>query len=301
MFGSLWEVFRATLRGMEEDRASTMGAALAYYTAFSLAPTLVIALAVAGLFFDRGAAEAALIDQLAALVGPNGAQAIQAMLRGASDGAGGLLSTAISAGALVLGATTVFSELQRDLNRIWKVPDPATQGWMRTLQTRLLSLGVTLGIGFLLVVSLLLSAAVALVTRIWSQWLGGVETLLHILDFGTSFLLMTLLFAMIYKLLPNVRIAWRDVWLGAGGTALLFAAGKLLIGLYIGRSTLSSSFGAAGTFVVLLVWIYYSAQIFFFGAEFTRAFAQRRARRSGAGSGAPLPGAPPHAPVAPAG
>lgn len=275
-----WTLLREAAQGMSRDRASTMGAALAYYTAFSLAPTLVIALAVAGLFFDDRQAEGALMDQLKALVGPNGAQAIQAMLRSAHYEGGSLISTAVSTAALVVGATTVFAELRRDLNRVWQAEDLAPKGVWATVRSRLLSFGLTLGIGFLLVVSLLMSAAVAAVTRFWGAWLGGAEAVLHLLDLATSFALVTLLFAMIYKLLPNRRIAWRDVWLGAAVTAFLFAAGKVLIGLYLGRSSLSSSFGAAGTFVVLLVWIYYSTQIFFFGAELTYAFAHRHGSRA---------------------
>jgi membrane protein len=252
-----------------------MGAALAYYTAFSIAPLLLITISIAGLIFGSEAASGAVVLQLTELVGENGAQAIQAMLKSANDTGAGILSTLIGAATLFLGAAGVFVELQNDLNRIWKVDEHPNSGLWRFIRTRLLSFGMVLGIGFLMLVSLILSAAISALGLFVGNWFHEAEVFLQFLNFAISFLVTTMLFAMIYKILPNVKIAWSDVWIGAAVTSLLFSIGKFLIGLYIGKSGISSSFGAAGTFVVLMVWVYYSAQVFLLGAEFTYTYAHR--------------------------
>ncbi|WP_428310366.1 YihY/virulence factor BrkB family protein [Hydrocarboniphaga sp.] len=261
--------------GWSDDNASSMGAAIAYYTMLSLAPLLLIVITIAGLIFGEDAARGALFGQLSELVGDNGAQAIQAILTSSSSLSGGLFSIAIGVATLFIGATTVFAELQADLDRIWKAPVPTGGGIMRFIHKRLLSLGVIIGVGFLLIVSLIASAAIAAVGTLWNHWLMGTAVLLQLLNFVVSFGVITALFALIYKLLPSVRIAWGDVWIGGAATSLMFAIGKFLIGLYLGTAAISSSFGAAGTLVVVIVWVYYSAQIFLLGAEFTYHYALR--------------------------
>ncbi|EIT72215.1 MULTISPECIES: YihY/virulence factor BrkB family protein [Hydrocarboniphaga] len=279
-FAQLKQIGRLAAEGWVDDNASSMGAAIAYYTMLSLAPLLLIVITTAGLIFGEEAARGALFGELAELVGDNGAQAIQAILISSSELGSGLISILIGLVTLFIGATTVFAELQSDLDRIWKAPVPKHGGVLGFLRKRLLSFGMILGIGFMLIVSLVASAAIAAVGTLWNQWLMGTETLLQVLNFFVGFAVITGLFALIYKLLPSVPIAWSDVGIGAAVTSLLFSAGKFLIGLYLGKAAISSSFGAAGTLVVVIVWVYYSAQIFLFGAEFTYHFARERGSRS---------------------
>jgi membrane protein len=276
----LWPLTKQAVNGWLEDRAASMGAALAYYTAFSMAPLLIIAITVAGFFFGRDAAQEAMIGQLQGLLGNGGAAAINDVLKSTSNLGSGV-ALIVGIGALVLGATTAFVELQDDLDRVWKAEPRVGSGIVNLIWSRLLSFGMVLFIGFLLAVSLALSAGVA---ALGNALFAKVEILLHVITFVSSFAVVTLLFAMIYKVLPNADIDWKDVWVGAAITALLFEIGKFLIGLYIGKSSVGSSFGAAGPFVVLMLWIYYSTQIFLLGAEFTFAYAtransNRRARR----------------------
>jgi membrane protein len=276
----LWLLTKQAVNGWLEDRAASMGAALAYYTAFSMAPLLIIAITVAGFFFGRDAAQEAMIGQLQGLLGNGGAAAINDVLKSTSNLGSGV-ALIVGIGALVLGATTAFVELQDDLDRIWKAEPRVGSGIVNLIWSRLLSFGMVLFIGFLLAVSLALSAGVA---ALGNALFARVEILLHVITFVSSFAVVTLLFAMIYRVLPNADIDWKDVWVGAAITALLFEIGKFLIGLYIGKSSVGSSFGAAGPFVVLMLWIYYSTQIFLLGAEFTFAYAtrgnsNRRARR----------------------
>lgn len=268
-----WIWARDSVQGWINDNASSMGAALAYYTIFSLAPLLLMVIAVAGLIFGNNVAQDALLDQFEALIGHNGAQAVRAILLSARDVHGGFISVVVSAVTLFIGATTVFSELQRDLDHIWHVETPPRGAVANVLRARLLSFGMILGIGFLLLVSLVLSAAIAAIGTLWGNRFAGLEMLLHLINFLLSFGVITVLFALIYKILPNVAIAWSDVWLGAALTSVLFALGKFVIGLYIGKSAISSSFGAAGALVVLIAWVYYSAQIFLLGAEFTYVYS----------------------------
>ncbi|MEF8699167.1 MAG: YihY/virulence factor BrkB family protein [Candidatus Accumulibacter sp. UW26] len=281
-----------------DDYAPSMGAALAYYTLFSLTPLLLIAIAVAGLVFGEEAARGEIVAQIDGLIGREGAIAVQGLLESANEPAHGVIALAISLLTLIIGATTVFAELQSDLDRIWRVPVPATQsGLLTLLRTRLLSFGLVVGLGFLLLVSLLISAAIAALGKWWNGLFAGWETLLYALDFGLSLAITTFLFAMIYKFMPRARIPWQDVWVGAAVTALLFEIGKTLIGLYLGKASVASAFGAAGSLVVLLVWVYFAAQIFLLGAEFTWVYAHERGSRVRQ----PAPQASPALPAQPTG
>ncbi len=253
-----------------EDRAPKMAAALAYYTAFAVAPLLLIAVAVAGLLFGREAAQGELVRQLASLIGQDGAELLQGLLQRAWRPRTGVLATLLGVAALLLASSGVFAELQDSLNTVWKVRKKPGRGILGTVKDRFLSFSMVLGTGFLLLVSLILSSALeAVAPRLPS---GGLWRLLHDV---LSLTVISLLFASIFKLLPDARTRWKDAWIGGGLTALLFTAGKLGIGLYLGRSTFGSAYGAAGSFVVFLLWVNYSAQILFLGAEFTKAWADR--------------------------
>jgi membrane protein len=259
-----------------EDDAPSMGAALSYYTVFSIAPLLLIAISVAGLVFGEEAARGEIMAQLSGLIGTESAKTIEGMLQAASEPAMGTLGTVVGLFVLLVGATTVFAELETSLNRIWRTPDrPNVGGLWGFLRARLLSLGMILGIGFLIMVSLVFSAALAALGKWWVAWFGGWVTLASVLNVLVSFGFVTAGFAMIYKWMPRVHLVWRDVWVGAFLTALLFTLGKAAISLYIGRSGVASVFGAAGSLVVVLLWVYYSAQIFLFGAEMAWVYARR--------------------------
>jgi len=253
-----------------DDRAPSMGAALAYYTAFSLAPLLVIVIAIAGLTVGHDVAQSAILAQLTNLLGDAGGQAVEGMLRATSDLGHGVVTLAIGVITLVIGATTAFAELEDDLNRIWRAEPARGSGVWNFLRARLLTFGLVLTIAFLLIVSLVVNAALAALGK---HLFTGAEVLMQALDFVASVAVITVLFAAIYKILPDVEIAWSDVWLGAFVTAVLFAIGRLLVGLYIGHSSVASAFGSAGPFVALMVWIYYSTQIFLMGAEVTYVVA----------------------------
>jgi membrane protein len=264
------------------DDAPSMGAALAYYTLFSIAPLLLIVIGIAGAVFGMEAARGAIFDQLSGLLGAEAATAVQGLLQSVDAHGDSLLSTVIGAVLLFIGATTVVAELQRALDAIWRAPSrPKPPGWLAFLRTRLLSFGLILGVGFLLMVSLVVSAGLAAWGHWWAPAFGGASTALQAANFVVGLLMTTALFALIYKLMPSVHIAWRDVLIGAAGTALLFSVGKTLIGLYIGTSSVTSGFGAASSLVVLPLWVYYSAQIFLVGAEFTWLYAQRHGSMAG--------------------
>jgi membrane protein len=259
-----------------EDQAPTLGAALAYYTVFSLAPLLIIAIAIVGLVFGQEAAQSQIFEQLRGLLGEASAKAMQDMVQNANaKPATGVVATLIGVVTLLFGASGVFGQLQTSLNAIWDVEPKPGRGILGLVRDRILSFGFILVVGFLLLVSLLLTAAVAVV----AQWFGGMlpamETLAQILNFVLSLAVITLLFAMIFKFLPDAKIAWHDVWIGAFITALLFTVGKFALGLYLAKSGVGSSYGAAGSLIVLLLWVYYSSQILFFGAEFTQVYANR--------------------------
>ena len=275
-----WLITRAAFNAWTEDRAPSMGAALAYYTLFSLAPLLLIVISVAGLWFGPDAARGEIFGQLQGLVGTAGAAAIQQLLESVNRPAGGIFATLAGIALMLVGATTVFAELQDSLDRIWRAPNRTGSGLWKLLRTRLLSFGLILGIGFLLMVSLVISAAMSAIEAWWSPRMVGWELLLSVLNQIFGFALVSFMFAMIYKLMPRARIEWRDVAVGALSTATLFTGGKLIIGLYIGTTGVGSGFGAAGSLVALLVWVYYSAQIFFLGAEFTWVYAHSVGSRS---------------------
>jgi membrane protein len=271
----LFRLFVKAAKAWSDDYAPSMGAAISYYTVFSLAPLLVIVIAVAGAVFGREAVQGQIAAQLSGLIGQQGASFVQSLVAAASDKNKGLLAGLISVVVLVMGATTVFAELQSALDRIWHVPPSAKpKGVWATVRARILSFGLILGMVFLLMVSLAVSAAVAAFGTYASSLLPAGETLLQVLNFIVSLAIATLLFAMIYKLMPSTKIAWRDVWVGAITTAILFSVGKFLIGLYLGKSSMTETFAAAGSLVILIAWVYYAAQIFLLGAEFTKVYAQ---------------------------
>ena len=288
----LGTVLRKATNAWIDDHAQSMGAALSYYTVFSLAPLLLIAISVAGLVFGRDAAQGAVVDQLEGLIGQTGAQAVQDLLKNVARPSAGIVATLTGVTVLVIGATSVFAELQDDLNRIWQVPTKQkVSSWWAWLRTRILSIGLILAMGFLLLVSLAASAAFDAFAAWSTSALAGWEPLAHGINFVVSFVLTSALFAMIYRFMPQATIEWRDVGIGALVTAFLFSIGKYLIGLYIGKSALASGFGAAGSLAVLLAWVYYSAQIFLFGAEFTWAYAHAFGSRQDAGEPAASPSA----------
>lgn len=276
-------LIKDTLREWREDGANRLAAALAYYTTFSLAPLLVLIIAIAGLVGGREAAQTQTMSQVEDLIGTEGREFVEGMIESASQPETGWTATLIGAVTLLFGALGVFGELQNSLNTIWEVKPKPARGWLdavkRFVFRRLLSFTMVLGIGFLLLASLVISAAVsALGEYIATRWLMA-DFWLAMINFLISFLVITFLFAMIFKFLPEIQIAWKDVWLGAAVTSALFSIGKFLIGLYLGRSEVGNTFGAAGSLAILLIWIYYSAQILFFGAEFTQVYATRYGSR----------------------
>jgi len=279
---ALWSMAKESISSWIDDFAPSMGAGIAYYTAFSIAPLLVLVIAIAGFFFGSDAASGYVYAQIAGLLGQEGGKAVQEMVERANSTDEGIVATLISGGLLLVGATTVFGELQSDLDRIWKAPAAKKPGGLWGLiRGRLLSLGLVVSIGFLLLVSLVLSAALAALGKWWGGAFENMEWLWHTLDLGVSIVVTAVMFALMYKILPRVKISWHDVWIGSIATALLFTIGKFLVGLYIGKSSVASSFGAAGSLVIVLVWVYYSAQIFLLGAEFTWVYAHRHGSRRG--------------------
>jgi membrane protein len=269
-----WTLIKRVSNSWLDDYVPSMGAALAYYTMFSLAPLLLIVISVAGLVFGQDAARGEIETELRALMGETGAKAVQDLLASVRKPAEGAIATVLGVALLLIGATSVFGELQDSLDRIWHVPArKRSSGLVALLRTRLLSFGMILAIGFLLIVSLVVSAALATVGRWWSPAFGGWYAVAAVTDALGGFALVAAMFALIYKVMPSVHVHWKDVWIGAIFTAILFMVGKSLIGLYIGSSGVVSGFGAAGSLVVVMVWVYYSAQIFLIGAEFTWVYA----------------------------
>jgi membrane protein len=270
-----FDVFKQTVRDWLDDKAPRLGAALAYYTVFSIAPLIVIVIAIAGMWFGQEAAQGQIMAQLTGLVGEKGAEAIGGMLEAANKPREGMIASVLAIATLVFGATGVFIQLQDALNTIWEVKPKPGRGIWGFVRQRLLSLAMVFGIGFLLLVSLVLSAGLAAAGKWFEGAMPGGEQVWHAINFGVSFAVIAALFTLMFKYLPDVKIAWSDVWLGGVLTALLFTAGKFALGMYLGRSGVSSAYGAAGSLVVLLLWVYYSAQILFFGAEFTQVYANR--------------------------
>jgi membrane protein len=266
-------VLIASLNSWFDHRASSKGAALAFYTLFSMTPILVLAIAFAGYVFGVEAAQGEIVAQIQGLVGPNGAKAIQALLAAARDPESGRVATLIAFALLLVGATSVFAELKGSLDEMWGIDTPQRSALGVLLRTRLLSFGMVLVLAFLLLVSLVVSAALVMLEHNTYGVLGGSAGLLATLSSFISFGVIACMFAVIYKTLPDAPLSWRDVWIGAAFTTCLFSLGKYLIGLYLGNSGVASSFGAAGSLIALLLWVYYSAQIFFLGAEFTRHYA----------------------------
>jgi membrane protein len=290
---STFGLLKESVNSWSADYAPSMGAALSYYTLFSIAPLLLIVIAIAGFVFGAEAARGEIFGQLSGMVGPDGAKAIEGMISAADQPKQGLIASIVGIVTLLIGAMTVFGELQNAMDRIWRAPArEQSTGWWNLIRTRLLSFGMILGVAFLLTVSLVLSAAVSAL----GKWSGVGEAIGHALELAISFGLVTVLFALIYRFIPRVHVAWRDVWIGAAVTSALFAIGKLAIGLYLGKASVASSFGAAGSLVIVMVWVYYSAQIFLFGAEFTWVYAHEFGSRRGK----PRPGAETSTAVEPA-
>lgn len=273
----LWlQLGREAVSSWIDDYAPSMGAALSYYTVFSLAPLLVIVVSLAGLVFGEEAVRGEVLAQLSGLMGREAAAGIQDMLLMASKPGTGTTGALVGGLVLLIGATTVFGELQDALDRIWQVPARQKgSGLWSLVRARLLSFGMILGVAFLLLVSLLASAAVAALGRWWGGWFAGWEMALQVINALVGFALTTAVFALIYKLMPRAKVSWDDVWVGAAVTALLFTVGRSLIGLYIGKTGVASGFGAAGSVAIIFVWVYLAAQIFLIGAEFTWVYARR--------------------------
>ncbi|HEY7412104.1 MAG TPA: YihY/virulence factor BrkB family protein [Vicinamibacteria bacterium] len=276
--GAVVTLLKDAWAGWRQDDAPRLGAALAYYTAFSLAPCILIAVSVAGLVFGTEAAQGQVAREIEALVGTKGAQAVQEMLEGARRPASGAFGLAVGFATLLLGASGAFGELRASLNTVWDVPAPPRAGLLAMVRERLLSFAMVLVVGFLLLVSLVASAALSAIGGRLSALVPGVP-LLEAVNAALSLGVIALLFALMFRLLPDAEVAWRDVWVGALATAALFTLGKWLIGLYLGRSALASAHGAAGAMLALLAWVYYAAQVFFFGAEITQAYAVRHGSR----------------------
>ncbi len=286
-FRRLFDLCRRAVVSWVDDFAPSMGAAISYYTVFSLAPLLVIVIAVAGAVFGREAVQGEIVGQLQGLIGREGAIAVQGLIKSASEPAKGLVAGGISIVVLLVGATTVFAELQSALDRIWHVPEKAKpSGLWAVLRARVLSFGLILGLAFLLMVSLSVSAGISAFGSFASGLLPGWEVLLQGINMLLSVGITTVLFAMIFKFMPSVAIEWRDVWVGSVVTAVLFEFGKFAIGLYLGKSGVNESFAAAGSLVVLLAWVYYAAQIFLLGAEFTKVYSEDNGSHAGVNAGA---------------
>ncbi|MGH9456720.1 MAG: YihY/virulence factor BrkB family protein [Thermoanaerobaculia bacterium] len=273
-----WKLVRGTWREWREDDAPRVAAALAYYTMFSIAPLLLVLVAVAGIFLGDQAARGEIVGASREFIGRTGAEAIQEMVRGSSDPDAGRLALVIGVVGLIVGASSASMHLKESLNLIWDLPRRKVQGILGTLRMRVLSLAVVLTIGFLLLSSLAISALIAGLGKYLADRLRGGEVLWQALDVSLSIAVATLLFASLFKFLPDIRVEWRDVWTGAFFTALLFVAGKTAIAIWLGKRSLDSTYGAAASFMILLVWIYYSGLIFFLGAEFTQVHAKLAGR-----------------------
>lgn len=270
----VWGLLKDTYTDWSEDRAPRLAAALAYYAVFAIAPLLIILIAIAGLFFGETEVRQSIVSQLGGLIGQNGGQALDALIEGARKPSAGILATVIGVVTLLIAASGLFGQLQDALNTIWEVQPKPDQGIWGTIRSRFLSFGMVLGIGFLLLVSLVISAALSAVGTMAVGDQYGETLLWKVVNFVVSFGVATLLFAMIFKILPDVKINWSDVWIGALVTATLFTLGRFLISLYLGQAAPESTYGAAGSLIAILIWVYYSAQILFLGAEFTQVYAR---------------------------
>ncbi|RZM78658.1 YihY/virulence factor BrkB family protein [Leptolyngbya iicbica] len=273
----VWRMLKAAFQEWNEDKAARLAAALAYYTLFSLAPLLILVIAIAGLFFDSAAVRQQIMGQVEALIGGTSADFVSTILDNANrpGNNSGVIASLISVGLLLIGATGVLTQLQLSLNTIWSVEARPDIGFLNLLRKRLLSLGMIIVIGFLLLVSLIISSVISGFSDYLNTLAPSLDTIVQVLNFAVSFGITTLLFAMIFKFLPDVVITWGDVWFGSAATAILFSLGKFLIGLYLGNSSFGSSYGAAGSVIILLVWVFFSAQILFYGAELTQVYSRR--------------------------
>ncbi len=275
----VWPIFKTGLAGWWNDNVPRLGASLAYYTLFAIAPVLLVAIAIAGRVFGPEAVRGEIVGQVQGLIGKEGGRAVQALLAGASNPSSGLIATIIGTITFLFAATGAFLELQTALNTIWRVQTKSSASIRDFLFQRLISFGIVVAIGFLLIVSLAVSAALAAASAWLNVRMPGMPLVWDILNNLVALAVMALLFALLYKVLPDVKLEWRDVWVGAFMTSVLFAIGKTLIGLYLGRSSTASSYGAAGSVIVLLLWVYYSSQIVLLGAELTRAYTESHSEK----------------------
>jgi membrane protein len=281
MFSDTWRLLKVALAGWWNDRAMSLGASIAFFTVFSLAPMLLAAIAVAGLVFGREAAQGAIVAELGGMIGTNEASFLETMIASAGNVGSGIIGTTIGIVTFLLLVTGAVVELQDNLNIIWKAKPPASYGVLDFIRTRLVSFGLVLGIGFLLLVSLVIDTGLTALGSYLEANFSGATAILRFLNSLVALAVATLLFAMMFKLLPAVDIQWSDVWTGSLVTAFLFTIGKFLIGYYLGKSNVASSYGAAASIITILLWIYYSSLILLFGAEFTKAYAESRGSRRG--------------------
>jgi membrane protein len=270
----IWQLLKETAQAWDEDNVSRLAASLAYYTLLSIAPLVVLSVAVAGLALGQAAAREHIAGELGAIVGASAGSAVKAIAENAQAPGSGILSIAVGLVVLLFGASAVFGELQAALNTVWEVAPKPGRGLWGMVKDRIFSFAIVLAVAFLLLVSLVLSAALTWAGHAFSYWLPGGAPLWFVLNFLISFAVVTLLFAVLFKVIPDVKIQWRDVWLGATVTAGLFTLGKLLLGQYLGTAGVSSAYGAAGSLIALVIWVYYSAQILLVGAEFTEAYGR---------------------------
>ncbi len=266
-------LFKETFKEFGEDKAPRLGAALAYYTIFSIGPLLLIAVAMAGIFWGQEAAQGRISDELGKVFGSEMAASLEKMIEAANKPKSGKIAMIAGIFTLILGASGVFGQLKDALNTIWNVEKKKAAGIMGMVKERFLSMTMVFGIGFLLLITLVIDAGISAVGDRLSQYVGG-EAVMQIIQLVFSFIIVTVLFAAIFRILPDLKIAWRDVWLGAIFTSILFVIGKFALGLYLGKAAVGSAYGAAGSLVILLVWVYWSAQILFFGAEYTQVYAR---------------------------
>lgn len=269
-------ILKTTFAAWNKHEAPRLGASLAFYTILSLSPLVIIVVAVGGFIFSRSTAQTHMLSEVQGMIGPDGGKAVESMLANAQKPAAGILGTIVGVLSLLFGASGVFTELRSALNLIWEVKPEETSGVVALLRERFFSFGMVLSIGFLLLVSLVVSTVLAAVGKFFGGLLPVPAAVLMVVNFLLSYAGVALLFGLIFRYVPEAKVRWSNVWLGAFVTALFFTIGKTLIGLYLGKSSVGSTYGAAGSVIVVIVWVYYSAQIFFFGAEFTHAYTKRQ-------------------------
>ncbi|HET9430297.1 MAG TPA: YihY/virulence factor BrkB family protein [Chitinophagaceae bacterium] len=275
--GSIWEVFKAAIKNLGVNKIPKLGASLAYYTVFSMAPMLIVLISLAGIFLGQEAAEGEVYKQLSGFMGDDTAAQLEKMIRNASLAGKSNLAAIIGGVTLLVGATTIFAEIQDSINSIWGVKVRPKRNWLKMLRTRLLSFSVIISLGFLLLVSLAVSAIVdALGEALQSRFPGIAIPIFYVVNMGLTFIIATLIFGVIFKVLPDAVIRWKDVWAGSIGTAVLFMLGKFAISFYISRSNIGTTYGAAGFLIIFLVWVYYSSIVLYFGASFTKQYALAR-------------------------